>query len=650
MSGYFEELQKEQAKIERVLSGSGSQEELFDQLRADGVKTTQTRLAHFCERVETEIKDMEVGVVSPPSGSLETDYPQFVPHRELIFRHLLAGTTPLEVWAFLRSALELKVNQEQVADYCERLIASRFPAREISPTLYSIPPTTQTWPSDMPLVNFSDGPTTESWTVADVSQGIAIFGAPGSGKTTGSGRLFAARFLSAGFGGLILTAKQQETSDWMKLCDSLGRAEDTAVVELKGCVRLNFLEYEASHPGLGSSITSNLVQFFQNLLSVVSAQRDQGMNDDFWKKTGQQLLSNLFDTFTLAKEPITLDGLCEFVDAAPQSLAMAKEGSWENLPYFGDVLTNAAIEAGRGTPADKRIFAKVSNYWLTAFATLAAETRSCITINFSAISEVLRQRHVYELMSSYTTITPEQILGGKVVIVNLPINEFHEAGLLVQAAWKYLLQRAILRRKDVGDSRRPVFIWEDEGQNFIINQDNEFQAVCREYRAAKVLITQNLNNLYARFGGGDYARTKVDALLANINTKIFHANGDQTTNKWASDYFGDFDKIRIETSKTEQSHPGFNPIMDWLMRRFKKPVASHSERISREPIIRPQDFMGLQRGEPGNGYVNHAFVSQIGRKLFGAGYFAQCTFKQFDLSGPVFPKEIIERYAKKLDL
>lgn len=649
MTSLFEELSQEQAKIEKALLSDVPQEEIFEDLRAEGVKTTQTRLALFCEKVEENEKDTNFGVLLPSKGSLGDDYPQLYPHRENVLGGLLKGTTPLELWAAIKSLLKISLTQEQVADFCERLLAERYPAREVRPDLYSIPATEQTWQNSTPLVNITYENKSETWSVSDVSQGVAIFGSPGSGKTTGSGRLFATRFLNSGFGGLVLTAKQQETKDWMKLCVGAGRGEDTVVVELNGGVRLNFLEYEAHHPGLGSSITSNLVQFFQNLLSVLSTQRDQGMNDDFWKKTGHQLLSNLFDTFTLAKEPITLDGLCDFVDNAPLSAQKAENGSWEKLPYFGHVLTNATIEAGVGNTSDKRVYAKIANYWLTSFPTLAPETRSCITIGFSAMSELLRQRHIYELISSYTTITPEQILGGKIVILNLPINEYHEAGLLVQAAWKYLVQRAILRRKDSGDSRRPVFIWEDEGQNFIINHDNEFQAVCREYRAARVLITQNLNNLYARFGGGDYGRTKVDSLLANINTKVFHANGDQTTNKWASDYFGEFDKVKVETTRTEPSYPGFNPFKEWLYKRFKKPTASHSERISREPMVKAQDFITLQRGEPDNGFVSHAFISQVGRRLFGNEFFTLCTFNQYDLSGPVFPKEVIEKYLKELE-
>jgi len=62
---------------------------------------------------------------------------------------------------------------------------------------------------------FSDS---DPFTIGDSVQGIQIFGAIGSGKTSGSGQFLAESFLRSGYGGLILTVKNDEKDLWIKYC------------------------------------------------------------------------------------------------------------------------------------------------------------------------------------------------------------------------------------------------------------------------------------------------------------------------------------------------------------------------------------------------------------------------------------------------
>ena len=52
------------------------------------------------------------------------------------------------------------------------------------------------------------------WRIRDALEGTQIFGATGSGKTSGSGASLATAMLAAGFGGLVLTAKPSDFADW----------------------------------------------------------------------------------------------------------------------------------------------------------------------------------------------------------------------------------------------------------------------------------------------------------------------------------------------------------------------------------------------------------------------------------------------------
>ena len=48
---------------------------------------------------------------------------------------------------------------------------------------------------------------------------------------------------------------------------------------------------------------------------------------------------------------------------------------------------------------------------------------------------------------------------------------------------------------------------------------------------------QNISNYYSAIGGKN-PTPKVDSLLANLSTKIFHANNDPVTNEWSAKSIG----------------------------------------------------------------------------------------------------------------
>src|SRR5262249_30504104 len=157
-----------------------------------------------------------------------------------------------------------------------------YPVDRINPKLFAIAEPERTWENEQPLIAVGPDAKRDSWTIADACQGALVLGAPGSGKTTGSGHAIASHFLSQGFGGLILTTKQSEVGDWIKRAGMFSRAADVAVVCPKGFLRLNMLQYEMERPGLGVKLSDNLVRFFKNIASVVGHRSDSRMNEAFW--------------------------------------------------------------------------------------------------------------------------------------------------------------------------------------------------------------------------------------------------------------------------------------------------------------------------------------------------------------------------------
>ena len=90
-------------------------------------------------------------------------------------------------------------------------------------SLAKTPPKKQSrdWPdNDMALLQLAYGTgknlPENYWSLNDAFQGVQVFGATGSGKSSGSGQALARAFLDSNMGGLVLTAKTDEVHAWQQ--------------------------------------------------------------------------------------------------------------------------------------------------------------------------------------------------------------------------------------------------------------------------------------------------------------------------------------------------------------------------------------------------------------------------------------------------
>ena len=259
---------------------------------------------------------------------------------------------------------------------------------------------------------------------------------------------------------------------------------------------------------------------------------------------------------------------------------------------------------------------------MSVFPKIPEKTRSCITLGFGAMAEMFRTKDVHNLLSSTTTLTPEMILSGKIVVLDLPLKNYRQVGLLVQSAFKYLFQLAVESRPDKGDSRRPVFLWEDEAQYFFSDYDAKFQQTARAYRAATVVISQNLSNFYEQFG--NRAEHLVNSAFSNLNTQIFHANNDTVTNEWASKRFGTYIRTFYNQSTSSAPYSTFDSV------RFpKEGNTTIGTTKVREYFVQPHQFAELRMGGPDFDFLVDAYIYRTGRPWKASGQqFLKVTFSQ----------------------
>jgi hypothetical protein len=136
-----------------------------------------------------------------------------------------------------------------------------------------------------------------------------------------------------------------------------------------------------------------------------------------------------------------------------------------------------------------------------------------------------------------------------------------------------------------------VFLWADEAQHFVTEQDLDFEQTARSAMVATVMLTQSLPNIAAMVG-----ETKAKCLIGLLQTKIFHANSDPETNQYAEQLFG---KRRRGRGSTPLSLEG-----TW------------SESMEDGPLVPAEIFTGLKTGGPS---ADPRFDRRVAALIFQAG-------------------------------
>lgn len=477
---------------------------------------------------------------------------------------------------------------------------------------------------DNPLLEFSGKTGNSFFTIRDAVQGTQIFGGIGSGKTSGSGRILALKYLENGFGGLVLTAKQEEKAMWQDYCLLTNRLNDLIVIAPGSPHSFNFLEYESSHKK-GGSITKNIVEVLKTVIRASQEKNSQKSDDSFWEKALDMLIYNVIDLCSLSYGKISVQKMFDIVVAAPKKIENKEK------PPQKDARKNAfemAFEAAQNklilqikewekTPAgkaaaetedpaifeyeilnaipDTKVLRSIDQFFVENYKNLNDKTRSIIEFIFTGFLFHLLKEPFYSLFCrNASTITPDDCLQGKIILLDLPVKQYEAVGRDSQVMFKYIFQRA-MERRNVSVNDRPVFLWADEAQHFLHEHDSEYQATARSSRICTVYISQNLPNYLANMSG-DKSEHRVMSFLGTLGTKIFHANADLETNKYGSALIG---QAYTEDNSSSSS-------------MGEKPSFSRGKSFKLESMVRPEEFVRLKTGGPRNNFCVEGIVHRQG--------------------------------------
>lgn len=448
---------------------------------------------------------------------------------------------------------------------------------------------------DTPLMTVERTP----WTIRNACEGVQIFGGIGSGKTSGSGRTLALKYLRANFGGLVLTVKPDEKEQWVSYCKEANREDDLIVLEPYGNYSFNFLNYEANREGLGSGQTENIVMVLKTVIKAASFEGENSGNEKFWTDALDMLLMNLIDLCTMGRSKLNIDDIYAIARSLPRNSKQLSDEDFQSMAFyrFYDAVKKHIKSDGNDFSNSKiRDFKNLSYYFNQTYLQLNDKTRTIIDQMLWGLLFRLSRDPVYSLLcSKRPNISPEDSLRGKIILLNLPTKLYDKVGRDAQILFKYSWQRAMERRDVNVDGGRPVFLWADEAQNFIHEHDFAYQATARSARVCTVYLTQNINNYLAQLGGksGEY---KVKSFLGTLATKVFHSNADIETNQYASSLFGETHKAFPTASKSMGKDWSTTQSYSWM----------------KDKDVPPEVFTGLRTGGLQNNYIVEAYMHRQG--------------------------------------
>jgi len=411
---------------------------------------------------------------------------------------------------------------------------------------------------DEPVLSLSNS---DYLLLRDVVEGTLITGAPGSGKSSCSGRQLAIGLLRIpGMGGLVLTAKGEEKQNWINYTKACGRQKDLLIFSAESGHVFDPIFYEFSRPGRGAGDAENVIEIF-TILQSLGKQHSGSNNERFWEQMAEKLERHAIKTLELASEPITISNMNRVIESLPTRPGEFEEQAWQKESYVASLIQKIRERKDTLTGPQWSDLDVITRYLLYKWPSLDDRPRSSVEAQWSGMCDKFLFDPFNRLFSGgKCSFTPEQAMReGKIVLIDFPILEYAETGTFINVMMKLIFQRAWLRR-DVNESPNPNFCWMDEFQYFVTKKDNFFQQTCRGSRVAVVCLTQNILNLSETLGENQPG-SKTKSFLGNLATHIYHQQNEIETCNYAADKIGReyryLDNYNTGTSgQGQQSHAG----------------------------------------------------------------------------------------------
>ncbi len=400
---------------------------------------------------------------------------------------------------------------------------------------------------DRPLLRLS---AMDSFTVRDACENVLILGGIGSGKTSGAGRALRRAMMGAGAGMLVLVNKPDEVEAAINDASAMGRLSSVLLVDARH--GYNFIEHELRRHGLDG--VNTVVEFLMRVLEIVRLAMPNGgrQGEAFWENSFRQLLRMTVPVLYAAYGTVRISDIIRFVLTAPTSPDELDNEAWQQNSFMCATVLRAARQPVH--PLDREAMERVVSYFRDEYARQDVKLRTSITSTLSTSLDRFTHGRLKRLFTEATTFVPELTLNGAILILNTPVLEWNEDGVIAQQIIKYAWQRVMLSRNALPPAYRErlACCFVDEAQTFLNSYDREFLSLSRSSKCCTVFLTQSVPSVIATIGG-EHPKHQADALLAQFGTKIFCNNSCPETNRFAADTIGRAIQRRTSFNASESS-------------------------------------------------------------------------------------------------
>ena len=366
--------------------------------------------------------------------------------------------------------------------------------------------------------------------------------------------------------------------------------------------------------------TENILDLFMQIIAITQkTDLSQGENAYFFLAC-KQLLRNAIDLSRMAYARVSLIDVYRIIASAPASPEELQSEEWKNKSHCFQALMicnerEKVLQKEQEDYQNNHDLDLCASYFLTEYPRFGDRLRSSITSIFTASADPWLRGQLRKLFARGKEedgfyLDPDYCKEGAIYLFNYPVKD-GLVGRLSQSIYKLIWQQHMERRDITKDGGRPVFLWADEAQNFLLpEQDALFAQTARSSRILTVLLSQNISNFYTAFGNGEHGVNQTESLLGNLATQIFHANSHAKTNQWASSVFGTEWTHTASYTSGNSSGSSFGGQSDNMSLGD-----SNSTSVSQlqKNVVEPREFTLLKTGGEAFDYQVEAFISQAGR-------------------------------------
>ena len=384
--------------------------------------------------------------------------------------------------------------------------------------------------SDTDIVRFRD----------IIEGGCLITGGLGSGKSSTSAKTIALSFLTAGYGGLVLTVKSDEKDHWVEYARQTGREKDLIILSPASGLSFDPLAYTWNIPGRSSGFIETVVEIFTTLMAVGKVYQPSS-GERYFEQAVEELMRAVLVCLSNANQPNSINSIHHVICSLPIEREQVSSEDWQLGSECSRVISKLRERKDSFTPSQWDDLDIAIVYLLEKWPALDPRTRSNVESTWSGMASKFTYDPFRSMFSSgRVDFTPEQTTHErKIVIVDMPVLEYgRETSRLCQILIKLIFQRAWLRHQYKRGCCHGAFLFQDEFALLMHRNENQFHMVCRSSAIAPVCITPNILNIAAEEFGEQQPGAKTLGFLGLLSLKIFHANNETQTNEYASNQIG----------------------------------------------------------------------------------------------------------------